>query len=944
MSESIGKPWIESSVVEKLVDHAHELPSPTQLQGRAQIVKFLTFREDTGDGKQPKDRDTVLWAEITDSECIIPVRIANDATNKFEDEYKRALTYYRRGFFTLKAVVSFDFVITQAGNQMKSSPLKQLYLDILELRYISGGGEGAPVATRATALQTPPAFGKWVAALRTGGQTLTRVQTEEKFLRDLTRTSKANSRRSNATNASKRSSKAPVKTSAQSVTPQSSIGNLAAKREWQEGWFGKRHEFHGVNYIPRSDGFEPTADQQAAFEVILERIKIATPTHPYDPMNTSNNSSVPDRFGGPSTSNLRSTQAIRPSQVISSTPIDAHPQRNQRTGPQLRISEPDEPNKRSSDAESNEESDSDYDAPIRSRQTSNRTDRTGQIPTPRPSDTYADESHQEASRVAVEDQTRLLEADDAATEQVLSQADPFVSGNQRKAPTVLVPDSDPPNSSQRSTQVRHSSPWDCEDDLPSERDISYSPEKTRNNPTKGKRRHSPTLSLPTRSILDATHDESTGSQHLGQVAGSAKQQPISGRGDSQNSAATFLPSPPPEDSKGQKTMMQNLETALSRRADEPVSPTLTLPHSRITILQHTSKNGLNEQQEEPFETRLVDNPTSRKRRLSQSQPDDTPDVQLSQELASSAGGRPITENKRRRLDVPQSKNAPHQLKVTREGLTNASTVSSDMTKPRTSNNGSGDIIPHDHGAWANPSWMNNGPISNKTVSVNPLHAADVRCLDKPQSRRISQARTRLHILQPPFHHPTRMSECTRPPKYPPITSSQFADADEDSLAPMGNSKIALPIAMQPTNKPAGSASRISNTVQSKPIIRGQRVVSAPGISKQLHTSGGNGNDTGMAQESERTARHGGRTSQEQRKEEKNRRLTVQFPVPDSRRINGKVRLDDSAINTAQSATTAHQPYLGGFQPSITVDLPRKYQWTWENWLKVTKDAYSFWLD
>jgi hypothetical protein len=39
MSESMGKPWIESSVAEILVNHAHELPSPAQLQGRAQIVK-----------------------------------------------------------------------------------------------------------------------------------------------------------------------------------------------------------------------------------------------------------------------------------------------------------------------------------------------------------------------------------------------------------------------------------------------------------------------------------------------------------------------------------------------------------------------------------------------------------------------------------------------------------------------------------------------------------------------------------------------------------------------------------------------------------------------------------------------------------------------------------------------------------------------------------------
>jgi hypothetical protein len=142
-------------------------------------------------------------------------------------------------------------------------------------------------------------------------------------------------------------------------------------------------------------------------------------------INTSSNSSVPDRSGGPSTFTVRSSQPIRSSQVISSTPIDARPPRDQRVSSQPRVSEPvDQPSKHSSDSESSEDSESDQDVPVRSRQTSNRTDRTGQIPTPRPSDTYADESHQESSRSAVEDQARLLEADDAVTEQVLSQADP----------------------------------------------------------------------------------------------------------------------------------------------------------------------------------------------------------------------------------------------------------------------------------------------------------------------------------------------------------------------------------------------------------------------------------------------------------------------------------------------------------------------------------------
>ncbi|KAF8756867.1 hypothetical protein RHS01_03993 [Rhizoctonia solani] len=866
MSESIGKPWIEASVVEILVDHAHELPSPAQLQGRAQIIKFLTFREDTKDGRQPRDRDTPLWAEITDSEYIIPVRIANEATNRLEDEYKRALTYYRRGFFTLKAAVSFDFVVTQVGNQMKPSHMKQIFLDIVELQYISGGGEGAPMATRAVALRTPHAFDKWIAGLRTGGQTLTRIQAEEKFLRDSSRASKANSRRSNATNASKRSSKAPIKTSAQSVTPQPSIGNLAAKREWQESWFGKRPKCHGVDYIPHSGGFEPTSEQKMAFEVILERIKMATPTNPYDPMNMSSSSSIPDRSSGLPTSIVRSSQVIRSSQVVSSTPIDAHPTRNQTTASQLVIEPAHGSVKHSSDAESNEDSGSEQDVPIRSRQTSNRTDRTGQMPTPRPSDQHADESHQEAC-IAVEDRAQSLEADDAIIEELLSRQ----ILNQRRLPTVLVPDSDPPDLSQRIAQVRYSSPWDCEDELSSEHDGLHSPEETRNSPTKGKRPHSPALFSSTQLILNAADQEAASSQHLGQ---------------------------------GQKSLMQNLESVLSRRTNEPVSPTPALSHPRDAILQRTSKDSPNEQQEEPFGTRPIDKHTSRKRRLSQSQADDTLNAGLSPESAASVGRRPATENKRQRLDS-QSKNAPHQLKVAQGTLTNTAVVSPNMTKPTTFDNGSGGVIPHNHDAWANPSWMNNTSASSQTgpTSTSYLRAADVQSLDNLQSRRISQARSGLRILQPHLHSSSRIPECAPASEHPHITASQFADADEDSLAPLVNSKV-IPYKNM----------RLAN----KPVTLGQRAVSAPGSSKQLRTSNRDGNSTGMAQEPQSTVRHGTRTSEGQQKEEKNRRSTLSTSNP---RRTSKVHLDGSEASTVRPATTAHQSYLGGFQPSVTVNLP-----------------------
>ncbi|CAE6419519.1 unnamed protein product [Rhizoctonia solani] len=952
MSESLGKPWIESLVVDILVDHAHELPSPFKLQSRAQIVKFLTFRKDAGDGNQPKDRDTVLWAEITDGEWIIPVRIANEATNKIEDEYNRSLTYYRRGFFTFKAAVSFDFVGTQPGkSQTKLSPLRNLFLDIAELQYISGGGPEAPVATRAVALQTPPVFHKWVQALNTGGQTLTNLQAQERAANSAIRSSRMNSRRPNVTNASKRASKAPIKSFAQPITPKPSISNLAAKREWQEGWFGKRSKLHEADFIPRSEGFEPTADQRAKIEAIIERIKLATPTHPYDP-TSANGLSAPDR---PSGASIRSSQIIRSSQVMSSTPLDTRPTGSQPIESQLRTPKAvEESVHSSSDAESNEEdSDSDHGAPVRSQQTSrlamNQASKAGHskchIPTPRPSDARADGIQEEDSE-GVEDTSQSLEADDAVTEQVLSQA--FSSGSQRrKAPTVLVPDSDPPNPSQRFTQVRHSSPWDCESVSPLEQDISYSPETTRRIPTQGSQRPSPTLSSPSRPILDASHDESMNSESIGQMTSGAKQQ--GGQVEAQPSAAASLPSPPPEDSNGQMLMQQS-EPMLSRRADETAILPLNLPHPRGASLQRDSKNGSNEEHAESFETRpSVDRLASRKRRLSQSQGDDTPHAQLPQELESSIDGRPVTKDKRRRLDdsnarIPANKNAPRQLSVARgEGPVNQPMALSNTAKPTDLHNRT-DVIPHDHEAWANPTWMNNLPASKqvKLIPAKALRTAEARPLDKPHTRRIPRPSTGLRILPPPSHSP-RTVEHAPSPGFPPATASQFADADEDFR--VANPKAEPLTPARPANKPVAPKPRISNIVQSTPIPGGQSTATVTGHSKKSRASSGVlGNGTRVTQVRKDTVRNGGHTSEGQaQKGDSSRPLTAHQSTSDNSLANSEARTDDSATQSVNN-TTAPRPYLGGFQPSIKVDLPRKYQLTWEKWLEVTKDAYTFWLE
>ncbi|CUA74455.1 Large tegument protein deneddylase [Marek's disease herpesvirus type 1 strain MD5] [Rhizoctonia solani] len=934
MSESLGKPWIESSIVEILVDHAHELPSPAKLQTRAQIVKFLTFREDTGDGSQPKDRNTVLWAEITDGEWIIPVRIANEATNKIEDEYKRALTYYRRGFFTLKAAVSFGFVSEQIKSQIKTSSSKQLFLDIVELSYISGGGQGVPVATRAVALQTPPALSNWVKALNTGGKTLTNLQAQERATRDAGRASKANSRRLNAINANKKASN-PTKTPAQSVTPQPLTDNLDAKRNWQEGWFGKRRKLREVNYIHPPEGFEPTDDQQAKFKAILERIRMATPANPYDPTSMDDDSSVPDRLSIPST--IRSSQVLRSSQAISSTPVDSRLPRNKPAGSQLRALAAADAVNASSDSESDAEDSNSDRGPVRSRQVSGPPTNTNRdrhsrfhIPTPRPSDLRADESHEEASP-GVEGRRDLLEPDDAITEQVLSQAFAPV-GQGKRVPTVLVPDSDPPNSSQHPTQVRHSSPWDCEGGSSSEHeDISCSAEATRHSPIKGQRRFSPALSLA--QSVSASQDDHMGSQPIIQVTNGAKQG-SSGQGESQPSAAASLPSPPPEDSNGYKLDIQPPDSVPSLQANAAIFLTQNLSDLPNATLRHDPNKDLIQQRGESSGTRpRVEKVTSRKRRLSQSPPRAHPP----QELALSRGGRPVADkghHRGSRASTPAHKNAPRQFNVGQEGRTNEPSVSSKTTKAADSN-GYTDVIPHDREAWTNPSWMNSVRMP-KQVKSSPTkipHTPDARPLDKLHTGRIPRPSTGLRILQPPFHYPTPIAQRIPSPGFPPVTASQFADADEDSG--IASSKVEPPTPARLTTKPVAWRPRISNVTQPVPTARGQTAVFTPGPSKQPRTSTkAAGNNVRVPQEHEHAVRRGEHNSEGQRRPKN---------APTARQ---EVSAESSAAVTAQPvpSAAAHQPYLGGFQPSITVDLPRKYQWTWENWLEVTKDAYSFWLE
>lgn len=254
------------------------------------------------------------------------------------------------------------------------------------------------------------------------------------------------------------------------------------------------------------------------------------------------------------------------------------------------------------------------------------------------------------------------------------------------------------------------------------------------------------------------------------------------------------------------------------------------------------------------------------------------------------------------------------------------------------------VIPHDHDAWVNPTWMNNLPASKqvKPVPAKALRTAEARPLDKPHTRRIPRPSTGLRILQPPSHIPR--TERASSPGFPPVTASQFADADEDFG--VVNFKVEPATPARPVSKPVASKSRTNDVVQSTSTPRGQSTVAVSGHSKQSRASSGAlGNGTRAAQVHKYSIRNGGHTSKGQ-VQDSNRPLTAHQSTPDNGFANREVRPDDSAPDTTQSTTntTAPRPYLGGFQPSITVNLPRKYQLTWENWVEVTKDAYTFWLE
>ncbi|KAG9104076.1 hypothetical protein FRC06_005559, partial [Ceratobasidium sp. 370] len=743
MSDALGKPWIESGITAILVDHAHELPSPPKLQGRAQIVKFLTFREDTGDRRQPRDRDTELWAEITDRQWIIPVRIANEATNKIEDEQKRALTYYRRGFFTLKASVAYNFVAEQValpggGSRIQQSNRKSLVLNIVELNYISGGGPGAPVATNSVALQICPILKDWESVLSIGGQTLINKQRQTRNALQAARAPKTSSKRTASNSAGRAGNRVLTKTSVPVPPHQSSSSDkLAAFHEWQDAFWGgafqKRHKYMAPDFeFPRGE-FDVPPDQQVVLRQIEERIKSATQAQPYNPTNNqSRPSSAPDR--------PNDLPSFRSSQIYTSTQLDA----------QRRPSSPSESHA-PYNLEEGRSGDSVGDLnPGDVPEYEDGGDRPGLLQGRRAYSPDSDEGSSAGSASEVDEapdmddhverdlqllsrsdaaSEKSLDTDDAVSEKILSvptandtATEPEPSLEKRvppRQPIVLVPDSDPMGSSQVRPQpsyARGSSPWDIESSPPSQlRGDQGSPGMAKSSLNKGKRRYSPTLSSP----LQPSSSLPNPNQISGQSSDLQKTSTGSGQDNSQESAAAAsLPSPPPE--------------------HPPTHPTSSQPHTRFSpgITNEPTTRGQHSGNEQAPDTMprvgpgVRPNPNPRKRRRSPSRVRDGGLTLASKGGVAIVAHDPEAEAAKRRRLGDSSSRLTQERTVAREDISETRVPQTDNTndggnrpdlnapnpqdegvplpKPRAAPSPDPTIpqgvIPHDHDAWSTPSY------------------------------------------------------------------------------------------------------------------------------------------------------------------------------------------------------------------------------------------------
>ncbi|KAG8735986.1 hypothetical protein FRC10_009936 [Ceratobasidium sp. 414] len=962
MSDALGKPWIESAITTILVDHAHELPSPPKLQGRAQIVKFLTFREDYGDGRQPSDRNTELWAEITDRQWIIPVRIANEATNKIEDEQRRALTYFRRGFFTFKASVTYNFVAEQVslpggGSRVQQSNRKSLVLNIVELHYISGGGPGAPVATNSVTLQTCPALRDWESALSIGGQTLINKQRLARDALQAARASKTSSRRIASNSAGRTRNKALAKTSVPVLPHQSSSADkLSAFREWQDAFWGNRHP----SAPDRPDDLPSFRSSQIHTSTPLDaQRRPSSPSEPYAPYNLEEG-----RPGG---------SLGNPNLGDSAEYKDGGDKPELSQGRRAHSPDSDEGSSAGSSAASEVDEAPDMDARVkRDRQLSSRPG-AGSEKSLDTDDATSEKILSLPTTVRVFSPLRV--ADHWLT--VMSQNDtapesgPLLEKHvPLRQPIVLVPDSDPMGSSQARSQpsyARGSSPWDIENSPPWQlRGDQRSPEVAKLSSNKGKRRYSPTLSSP----LQPSSSLPNPSQILGQSNDPQKTSTGSGQDNSQESAAAAsLPSPPPE--------------------HPPTQPTPSQPHTRFSpsITNEPATHGQhsgNAQAPESSDTMpragpgVRPNPNPRKRRRSPSRVRDGGLTLASRGgVAIVARDPEIEAAKRRRLDDSSSR-LTQERAVAREDI-------SEMRVPQTDNTNDGEtnanrpdlsapnpqdegvpppkpraapppdptipqgVIPHDHDAWSAPSYRTARPKtpakpgnSAKGDIPNPSGTTSVSSsvtpLPGPLGRQAPD--------KPRFALPSLARSLARravSPEYPQVTASQVADADEDvEMQPLPAVKVEPPTPARPTKSRASILSTVPSRPRSSISYAGSgstKETPALVLPKVSRTSRATGTQEGQPRSTDTDV--GSSAVAKSRPKDKARPSKPRASGNDTRNAatNGGKSTKESIGDSG-----SRRKLLGGFKPTVLPSLEDRFISTWGMWLESVHEAESFWQE
>ncbi|KAG8747966.1 hypothetical protein FRC12_013954 [Ceratobasidium sp. 428] len=269
-----------------------------------------------------------------------------------------------------------------------------------------------------------------------------------------------------------------------------------------------------------------------------------------------------------------------------------------------------------------------------------------------------------------------------------------------------------------------------------------------------------------------------------------------------------------------------------------------------------------------------------------------------------------------------------------------------------------DVIPHDHDAWAAPSYMAAQPKAKakegKLVKANSSNtpravsvSSSVASLPGLPRRQVLDPKPRISLPLP------RRSVARRAvsPELPPVTASQVADADEDAdmrsspaskLAPKPALKVEPPTPARPTKSRAsilsstpsrprssisyaesGSAGESSTIVLAKVARTSTVTTTTKPRESRVHSTGADAStDT-----------------------------TVKSKPQDELRLakprasgvgTGKAKNVSKNAEESAGGPNTQRKLLGGFKPSVLPSLDDQFISTWAMWLESVQEAESFW--